>query len=358
MSIGIKINNDEPLKMMMQDRNLNMSLSSAYVTKDHTLLENRDAADQHPISAVTGLTSALDTLDTKIDNYVPAKAKQTAGLFFGTLDNTSTSTVMTAQVPGITELKDGIVLLLKNGVITSASGVTLNINGLGAKRIHYNMAANSALTTAFNVNYTGLFYYDEDRNSGDGAWVFYYGYYTSSNTIGYQIRAQYRTLKAKSKFYRYRLLFESPDGTKYVPANTSSSTNGTSSRTVNQDAFNPFGRICYYATTSEVNQGSAPGSSYLWDQYPLILGYSFNTGNQTLTAGKQVYLECVPQNDGSVQLLSPDPVVQDLPAADTSHVFILLGYAYDTTHIELYYNHPVYYKKSGRLRIWTGEDIS
>ena len=90
----------------------------------------------------------------------------------------------------------------------------------------------------------------------------------------------------------------------------------------------------------------------------MVLGYSFNTGNQTLTTGKQVWLECVPQNDGSVQLLSPDPVVQDLPTVDTGHVYILLGYAYDTTHIEMYYDHPVQYLKNGRLRVWTGEDIS
>lgn len=369
--LDVILNDVQTLDVDLRDNlGLDIAIGQTFATKDHTVLLNRDAADQHPISAITGLSGSLTQLQNNIDNLVPANALHadsadfaaSAGkavkLYYGQIASDSTSTDLKATISGITALEDGVVILLKNGVVSSASGCTLNVNGLGAKRIHYSMAADTAITTVFNVNYTALLYYDSARNSGDGAWVFYYGYYTSSNTIGYQIRAQYRMLKAKSKFYRYRLLFESPDGTKYIPANTSSSTNGTSARTVNQDAFNPFGRICYYANTSAVNQDAAPGASYLWDQYTLVLGYSFNTGNQTLTTGKQVWLECVPQSDGSVQLLSPDPIVQALPAADTGHVYILLGYAYDTTHIELYYDHPVQYVKNGRLRVWTGEDIS
>lgn len=361
--IDIDVSSDT-IGISMLRNNIDLSAAGSYVIKDHDKLINRDIADQHPMDAITGLNQAILDLQDAINTLVPAlarvaeKAELSVGIPYGQVDADSTSTEFTATVPGITELKDGTLVMLKNGVVSSASGCTLDINGLGAKRIHYSMAADTAITTVFNVNYTALMYYDSSRNSGDGAWVYYYGYYTSTNTIGYQIRAQYRTLPAKSKFYRYRLLFESPDGTKYIPANTSTSTNATSARSVNQDAFNPFGRICYYATTTAVNQNATPGASYLWDQYTLVLGYSFNTGSQTLTAGKQVWLECVPQNDGSVQLLSPDPIVQSLPSADTGHVYILLGYAYDTTHIELYYEHPVQYIKNGRLRAWTGEDIS
>lgn len=357
--VDIVITEDDPIEMdIQQDEDINLLLKDGYGVKSHERLMDRDLANQHPMDAITGLNEAISRLEDAIDTLVPALSKQTQGIYLGSVNDDSTSTEFTATVPGVTELRDGLVILLKNGVVSSASGCSLDVNGLGAKKIHYSMAADSPITTVFNVNYTALLYYDSERNSGAGAWVFYYGYYTSSNTIGYQIRAQYRTLPAKSKFYRYRLLFESPDGTKYIPANTSSSTNGTSARTVNQDSFNPFGRICYYATTTAVNQDAAPGASNLWDQYNLVLGYSFNTGNQTLISGKQVWLECVPQNDGSVQLLSPDPVVQALPAADTGHVYILLGYAYDSTHIELYYDHPVQYIKNGRLRVWTGEDIS
>ena len=58
------------------------------------------------------------------------------GIPFGVVDSTSTSTVFTATVPGITELTDGTTIMLKNGVITSAEGFTININGLGAKPVY------------------------------------------------------------------------------------------------------------------------------------------------------------------------------------------------------------------------------
>ena len=67
--------------------------------------------------------------------------------------------------------------MLKNGVVTSASGWTLNINGLGAKPVYSTMGATTRITTTFNVNYTMLFVYNSTRVSG-GCWDMYYGYNT------------------------------------------------------------------------------------------------------------------------------------------------------------------------------------
>ena len=124
--------------------------------------------------------------------------------------------------------------MLKNGVITSAEGFTININNLGAKPSYTNMAAATADTTIFNVNYTMLFVYDSDRGD-NGGWICYRGYDANTNTIGYQLRTNTMSLPMDSVTYRYRLLFTSADGKHYVPANNSTSTNATSSRTVCQD---------------------------------------------------------------------------------------------------------------------------
>lgn len=94
---------------------------------------------------------------------------------YGEVDSTSTSTAYTATVPGISELSDGVCVLLKNGVVTSAAGFTININGLGAKPSYSNMAAATAETTIFNINYTMLFIYDSTRVNG-GCWICYRGY--------------------------------------------------------------------------------------------------------------------------------------------------------------------------------------
>lgn len=106
-------------------------------------------------------------------------ADKAVSIPMGQLDSTSTATVMTAQVDGITELRNGVCVWLKNGVVTSASGVTLNINGLGAKPLYSSLAAASRSTTIFNINYTLLLVYNATRVDG-GCWDVVYG--IDSNT--------------------------------------------------------------------------------------------------------------------------------------------------------------------------------
>ena len=276
---------------------------------------------------------------------------------YAQVDSTSTSTVYTATVPGITELKDGVCCLLKNGVVTSAAGFTINVNGLGAKPSYSNMSAATADTTLFNINYTMLFIYDSTRISG-GCWICYRGYDANTNTIGYQIRHNSSTLPTTAKFYRYRILFTSADGTHYVPSNTSSSTGATTSRAVNQTPIDPFGEILYYGTTTAINAEASPAAAQLWQQNVCVLGYSFNRTNAalTLTYPAPVYLKCAPQTNGSAIIDADTPYVQSLPSTNDGKIYIFLGIAYDATHIELMVDHPVYYHDGTGIRLWTGKD--
>jgi hypothetical protein len=96
------------------------------------------------------------------------------GLFYGEVDSTSTSTAYTATIPNLktTALYDGLTVVLKNGVVTSTSGFTINVNGLGAKPVYNNMAtghdttAPTRDTTIFNINYTMMFIYNSALVSG------------------------------------------------------------------------------------------------------------------------------------------------------------------------------------------------
>lgn len=281
------------------------------------------------------------------------------GIPFAQVDSTSTSTAFTATVPGITELKSGVAVMLKNGVVTSAAGFTININGLGAKQAYSNMAAATAETTMFNINYTMIFVYDEDRVEG-GGWVLYRGYNSNDNTIGYQLRTNATTLPMDSITYRYRLLFRSADGTKFVPANNSTSTNATSSRTTIQTPIDPFGPIHYYSTTASVAAGTRPSATYLWTQYLVTLGYSFNrTGAAlTLTTYKPVFIKAAPQSNGSAIIDADTPYVQDLPSTKDGKIYIYLGNAYSATQVELFETHPVYWHDGTGIRIWTGAESS
>ena len=113
--------------------------------------------------------------DTKWDS----NAYRAVSIPFGEVDDTSTSTAFTVTVPGITELRDGVACFVNNTKVTSAAGCTLDVNGLGAKRIYSSMSAATAVSTTFAKGYTELFVYDSSRIEG-GCWVMYYGYYTNT----------------------------------------------------------------------------------------------------------------------------------------------------------------------------------
>lgn len=282
-------------------------------------------------------------------------AYRTTSIPYGICKAGSTSTAFIADVPGITEYRDGVCMWLKNGVVTSAAGFTININGLGAKPVYSNMSAAGQESTLFNINYTFMFVYDSTRVAG-GCWVLNRGYDANTNTIGYQLRTNSQTMPMSSITYRYRLLFTSADGKHYVPANNSTSTNATASRTTNQEKIDPYGPIYYYGTTASVAAGSRPSATNLWQQYALTLGYSFNrTGAAlTLTSWKPVYIKAAPQTDGSAIIDADNPYVQDLPTTDDGKIYILLGIAYSTTNIELITYHPVYCYKNGAIHKWAG----
>lgn len=287
---------------------------------------------------------------------VGGNANSTNAILYGAVDSTSTSTAYTATVAGLTELYDGVAVLLKNGVVTSAANFTIDVNGLGALPVYSNMHATTRETTIFNVNYTLLFIYDSTRVDG-GCWLNYRGYFSDANSIGYQLRTNSSTLPASDKTYRYRILFTSADRAKWVPSTTSSSTNATSSRTVNQRAIDPFGPIVYYSYTTAIEANANFGTSYLWQQYALALGYSFNrTGAAlVLTYPAPVYIKCAPQADGSAVIDADTPYVQALPSTNDGKIYIYLGIAYSATNVEMRNVHPVYWHDGTALRQWSGK---
>lgn len=295
-------------------------------------------------------------------------AKKAASIPFGKVDSTSTATAFTATVEGITELKDGTCVYLMNGKVTSAAAstspkcFTLNINGLGAKPVYYTTAAASYATTQFNVNSTMLFVYNTTRVSS-GCWDLFYGFDSNTNTLGYQLRTNSSTLPAKFKTYRYRLLFMSADHAHFVAANASTSTDADAAKTPTTEKIDPFGLIVYYGYTTAINANANFDATYLWNQYTLNIGYSFNNTGEaaSLTFPAPVYIKAAPQSDGSAIIDATTPYVQTLPSTDDGKIYIFLGLAYSATGVELRTEHPVYYYKDGAVRLWsnaTEPDVS
>ena len=281
------------------------------------------------------------------------------GILLGYVDSTSTATDFTATVEGLDALYDGVAVMLHNGIVTSASGFVLNVNGLGDKPVYTNLATGNDITptnptretTIFNINYTLLFVYDSQLVEG-GAWICYRGYDSNTNTIGYQLRTNSGNLPMADAAYRYRLYFTSADGSKWVPANTSTSTDATTSRTLNTRAIDPFGPIVYNSTNGTTNSGARPAVATLWQQYALTIGYSYV---KSLTAWDSVWLKCQPNADGSAVMKD---IVQALPSSKDGYIYILLGLAYSATAMELRAEHPVYWHDGTGIRLWTGAEPS
>ena len=358
-----KLTFDETPDALSENPVTSRGIAAALSGKQNTLTFD-DAPTEDSTNPVKsgGVYTALGGKQDAGD-YAAAKAGDatktalaTASIPFAQVDATSTSTAFTATIPGITEYRDGVSFWLRNGVVTSAAGFTVNINGLGALKSFSNMAPTTQDTTLFNVSYTMLFVYCSWLDSGHGALLMYRGYDANTNTIGYQVRTNSTHLSMTSTMYRYRLMFTSADGQHFVPANNSTSTNATSARTPCQDPIDPFGTIYYYSATAAINQGAKPAAGSCWQQYTLTLGYSFNwTGAAlTLTIDAPTYLVCNPQADGSAKIDTTAPIVQALPTTDDGKIYIFLGVAYSATQIELQINHPVYYYKNGAIRRWVG----
>lgn len=315
-----------------------------------------------PVSSVNGETGAvsLDAADVgALPNDTLYASSHTAGgaaeltvaIPCGEVDSTSTNTAYTATVPGVHELKKGVVCYIRNDVVTSTTNCTLNVNGLGAKPIYVSNADATRVTSAWSSTTTWLFVYNENRADG-GCWDAYYGQ-VNSNTIGYQVRTNSSALKLSDRCYRYRLLFTSADGQNYVPANADTQTSAAKTHTANTTPIDPFGSIFYYGTTTAKAAGDRPSSTILWQQYVITLGYSFNATNAalTLTADAPVYITATPQTDGSAVL---DYFTQALPNSEDGKIYIFLGIAVDATTVEMQVNHPVYYHNGTGIRRWTG----
>lgn len=274
-------------------------------------------------------------------------------ILYGTVDSTSTSTAYTATIAGLTQLVDGTCIMLHNGVVTSAEGFTVNINGLGAKKCYNNLTNATQDTTIFNANYTMLFVYSTALDEGSGGWWIYRGYDANTNTIGYQVRTNSGNKTAADTGYRYRIWLTSADGSKWVPINKSTATNATNNRSLNTRAIDPFGPIVYRSTNDTCSADSGIGATGIWRQYTCNIGYSYMQSGFSLTYPDSVYLKCTPNADGSATMES---IVQALPSTNDGKIYIYLGTAYSATSMELEIFHPVYWHDGTGIRQWTGAE--
>lgn len=121
-----------------------------------------------------------DEIDYAASPSSGGNAVKSNGILYAAVDSTSTSTAFTATVDGLTELYDGVAIMLHNGVVTSAKNFTINVNGLGAKKCYSSLTNATQETTIFNANYTLMFVYSTALDGGNGGWWVYRGIDTNT----------------------------------------------------------------------------------------------------------------------------------------------------------------------------------
>ena len=240
-------------------------------------------------------------------------------------DSSSTSTAFVVTVSGITSLYDGIILCIKNTKVKSAANCTINLNGLGAKRIWLSQS-NDYCTTHWGLNTTYLFIYDATNER----WELQQGRDTDSNDGQYYDRFTNQRIKTGSnKIFPYTIICQLPDG-RWESIVTSSST-GTS-KTRNTHGF-LFGQIALMYANATYTENSEVGNSNFWIRYGAVIDhrYSFNTANNATygtTHIKPIYLVGSINSDG-LYYLDTTWWTQTLPSSADGKIYTYIGDAFD-----------------------------
>ena len=180
-----------------------------------------------------------------------------------------------------------------------------------------------------------------------------------NNDVNYQNRVYYTSRKTIEQLYRYQLLLSTKDKDVIPISSANNDYNGTT-RTYTEQAFDPFGEIFYYNSTTAKAANENVGNATLYRQVLADFRYSFPvnaTNNYKLTARQPVYLVARMQANGTAVLVVPTgsiigPLTQTLPSEEDGLIYIYLGQAYEDTYpyrVELTFNHPIYVYKNGRI---------
>lgn len=270
----------------------------------------------------------------------------------------------------ITEYVDGMVVCVKVPVAGNGTyGTALQINNLGYKPVVYNVSSmigtrysvGAVVWAVYNATQTASLYVNSANASTiTGCWQVMD--YDSNTTSIYTLQRYNGTRVVSADLLRYVIAFRKNE-TTIVPIHsvagtgTAENTAVTSTnKTMTTESFDPFGEIYQYATNTKIAANESVNLSTLRTQCASVdARYIFNC-NKTLTAQRELYLVVDLQSDGMVKLAtSVNPWAQTLPSTNDGHLYILLGYAYSTYQMELYYYHPIYYHDGTQLRQYGGD---
>ena len=262
----------------------------------------------------------ISTLTTPDNTTYDIVSKTGRGIVRATMGSTSTATAFVLTADGITSLYDGLLIICKNIKIASAANCTLNLNGLGAKRIWLSQS-NSYCTTHWALNQTYLFIYD----ATNARWELQQGRDTNSDTYD-RLRFNANIKCGTTAIVAANIIVAGSDGLyKHLKLGT---------------AFDIRYPILY--------AGSAIAASATGTNNYLAIHLTITTTQSiTLTAYKPVYIKGT-LSGTTFTPVSTTPLTQTLPSSSDAYQYMLLGIATNSTTMYLIEDHEIYTYSDGQ----------
>lgn len=295
------------------------------------------------------LTPSSGTVQSITTPYA-TNSKTTGGIVRAVLDNTqTTATSFIATAQGITELYDGLTIIMKNTKITSATNWVIDLNGLGGKAV-YNSKTNSRITTAYALNTEYLFVFDYTNDY----WVMQLAYYeNNTNTIG-EVAGSVVVDENGAIFDSAIALQTQLNPPKWSSITTTGGT-GTSKQHTSL-GFLPNGNIIY--STSAASAGETLGQNKAWWLGSNSIRYWTNCGTSTLPStaiGKSIYIKCTMSN-GLLYIADAPWWAVDLPTTNDGYYYYYVGNMYSRYQCTFAPNHPIYYHDGFGIREYVSNE--
>lgn len=174
--------------------------------------------------------------------------------------------------------------------------------------------------------------------------------FTGDAKSAYEITHKSGSYRTVTNLHRYVLLLQQSE-TSLLPINNLNNDIGES-KILTDNIFNPFGKIFYYNSTSDISVNDVIESSNLYEQIIFDLRYSFNCG-ASLIPDRDIFIVATPIINGFAKL-HDNPISQTLPTTDNNLIYIYLGHTCSDSLVELSFNHPIFWFKDSSLQLYTG----
>ena len=293
--------------------------------------------------------SILSTITVPDGTEYELVPKRTRGFYRGVTDDASTNKNFIVTIDGITELYDGLAILVKNTKVASASGFVINVNNLGGKSV-WSSYKNSVTTTGFALNTEWLLYYDELNDR----WVKYEGLYAAnSNTIG-----EYGgvVVAGSNGMARYSLAMKTSD-TEWESVVLTSSP--STSKSKNSKGFLLNDTIMLYQSGSTIAAGGKSVNSTTWiSAHTADTRYSFNVSSSWSVSGRPLFLVgTINENDGKFYLNETKWWSDAYPISEDGYYYVYVGQMTSAYVYTMHAMHPIFYYKDGKVLQFSNKTV-